>query len=455
VLSLDLTRTVAPAVSAAHGITFEELDGCAGTADRFLEEVRRERKAGKHAFLDLPYDEAAAGEVEAYVRSVRGRFRDLLLLGIGGSALGARLLQEALAGTGEEGRLRVLDNIDPDWVEETLDGLDPESTLVNVVSKSGTTVETAAQYLRVKEWLGRQAQDPAHWVFTTDPAQGLLRRTAREEGIRAFSVPPAVGGRYSVLGAVGLLPAAWLGISVGELLEGARGMVDRCLAGSVRENPAAAWAAVQYLLHRRKGKTMAVVMPYSWRLRSFPEWYAQLLAESLGKKHDLTGAVVHTGITPVRALGVTDQHSQLQLYTEGPNDKWILFVEVEGSNRAAHALSHGGSPPELSFLAGKSLADLMRAEKQGTEQGLVWADRPNATLRLDRLTPRSVGGLIVLCEVAVALLGKFLQVDPYDQPGVEAGKRAALALLGHQRYREERSRLDRERPSFSWVVPCF
>src|SRR5918994_1672434 len=306
----------------------------------------------------------------------------VLVLGIGGSALGAKALLTALRRPAwnewdDEGReffprLTVLDNVDPTTIAAALRRIDPRRVLVNVISKSGGTAETMAQYLVVRKWLEDALGAAAyrHLVFTTDPARGALRELAQRERIATLDVPPDVGGRFSVLSPVGLLPAALVGIDIAGLLDGARRALERSESDELLRNPAGLYAALHYDADTSRGARVHILMPYTDRLREFAEWYRQLWAESLGKRSDREGRTVHVGATPVAAVGATDQHSQVQLFMEGPFDKVITFVRLERfgddlvipSRAGASAGDAPDLPQDLAYLPGHALSELLNAE---------------------------------------------------------------------------------------------
>ncbi|MBI4520800.1 MAG: hypothetical protein HY701_08165 [Gemmatimonadetes bacterium] len=268
--------------------------------------------------------------------------------------------------------------------------------------------------------------------MTTDPASGDLRRIAEEEGIPTFAIPPNVGGRFSVLSAVGLVPAALVGIDIEALLDGAAAMVARCATPELPQNPAGLAAALLYLAERERGAHIHVLMPYSDRLRAFAAWYCQLWGESLGKRSDRGDQVVHVGPTPVAAVGATDQHSQLQLYVEGPFDKVVTFVAVGNPSRDVTIPKLHEDVPALSYLGGRTLAEVLEAERRATAETLRRAGRLNATTRIDGLTPYALGELIMFYEIMTVYAAALYQVDPLSQPGVELGKEITRALLGGQ-----------------------
>jgi len=242
---------------------------------------------------------------------------------------------------------------------------------------------------------------------------------------------------------VGLVSSALVGIDVQGLLVGAAAMDERCRNESFYENPAALHAAIQYLLHTEKEKPMSVTFSYSHRLRDMSDWYAQLLAESLGKKKDRSGKDVFRGPTPIRAVGVTDQHSQVQLYVEGPFDKWFTLLAVEQPD---HAVAIPAAYPDLegvAYLGGRTLKELFHAERDGTRIALTEAGRPNATITLETVDAHSIGQLIMMLELSVALMGEHYDVDAFDQPGVEAGKVASYALMGRAGFEARRAQIEK------------
>jgi len=388
--------------------------------------------------------------VKKLVRQLKPSTENLVVLGIGGSALGNIALQAALnpvtwnlmPGKIRGGpRIFVLDNVDPHLVGQTLEEVrrsDPKfkRTIINVVSKSGETAETAAQFIitrdLLKKALGKNYAQ--HIVAVTDPAKGTMRSICDAEGYATLPVPDGVGGRFSVLSPVGLFSAAMCGINIDQLLDGAAAMDARCSETNPRKNPAAIIAFLLMELARR-GKVNHVMMPYSNALYLLADWYRQLWAESLGKRHDKDGKEVFAGATPIKALGTTDQHSQVQLYREGPNDKVFCLVEVERFQRDVK-IPKGLNVENLKYLQGSTLGELLIAEKRATEFALLESQRPNFTIRFPAISPHSVGQFIQLWEVVTAYAGLMLNIDAYDQPAVETGKVATFGLMGRAGYEE-------------------
>jgi glucose-6-phosphate isomerase len=426
------------------GFTRAEIAAACARARRGMARLRRTLDAGTQGFDALLDDRAA---VAAAVREGRrlARLADTLVLdGIGGSALGPLALQTALRP--KRRRLLVLDNVDPEGVRARLAALDPERTAVNVVTKSGSTAETMANLLILLDWMERRL-GPRHlrrWSATTDPRKGDLLALARRLGIPTLQIPPNVGGRFSILTAVGLLPAAFLGLDVDGLLDGARAMRRHCWSAAPERNAGVLGAVLLHAMATRRGRNIQVMMPYADGLLHLADWYRQLWAESLGKRRDRKGRLAETGQTPVTSLGTTDQHSQVQLYMEGPQDKVITFLEVLASNGEVRIPRRHLDLDSLGYLGGRTLGELIAAEKRGTEVALTAAGRPNLTYLLPRISAHVLGQLVYLFEFQTALSGELYGIDAFDQPGVEAGKVAAYALMGRKGYERDAARLKKE-----------
>jgi glucose-6-phosphate isomerase len=318
--------------------------------------------------------------------------------------------------------------VDPVTIAALLDRLDLARTLWIVISKSGGTAETMSQFLIVHaRYAAAGLAAAGNFAFVTDPKQGALRPLAQTLGVRALDIPPNVGGRFSALTPVGILPAALAGIDVRALLAGAEDMARRCETPDLRKNPAGTYAMLQWLSDTAHGRTINVFMPYADQLRDMADWFVQLWAESLGKvRRD--GEFV--GQTPLPALGATDQHSQVQLFMEGPENKTVTFVGVK--DRGADMAIPGGfsDVTGVAYLAGHSLAELIDVELRATAGALAKRGRLNLTIHLDRVDAWHVGGLMMLLELATAYGGQLYGIDAFDQPGVELGKQFAYAMLG-------------------------
>jgi glucose-6-phosphate isomerase len=404
-------------------------------------DVRRRRAAGEYGFYGLPRQDETVYEIKRFAEGLGQAHDHVLVLGIGGSALGVKALLNALRRPAwnewdDEGRdfyprLTVLENVDPGTVAAALRRIDPRRVLVNVISKSGGTAETMAQYLVVRSWLEEALGDAAHrhLVFTTDPERGALRQMAEAEGIATLRIPPEIGGRFSVLSPVGLLPAALVGIDIEALLAGAGRAVDRAESDDLLTNPAALYAALHWAADTELGARVHVLMPYTDRLKEFAEWYRQLWAESLGKAVDRAGRTVHSGPTPVAAIGATDQHSQVQLFMEGPYDKVITFVAVDDPGEDVPIPARGDLPSELAYLPGHTLGELLRVECAATASALAQMGRMSSTLTLSDLSAGTLGEAIMFFQLATGYAGAWYGIDPFDQPGVELGKRLTRAAL--------------------------
>ncbi|RJP17745.1 MAG: glucose-6-phosphate isomerase [Candidatus Abyssobacteria bacterium SURF_5] len=453
---LDYTNLMEQAVGPDHGISQKELRAEFGRLKEIAKSFRKMRREGRLAFLDLPYQEQWVREIEAYARRLPKVVDNFVVIGIGGSALGNIMLHSALNHPEYNSlprrrrgpRMFFLDNVDPDRTLSLLQVLDPRKTVFNVITKSGDTAETMSNFLIARAWLmravGRQSL-ARHIVATTDRVKGHLRKIADAEGYQTFEVPDGVGGRFSVLTPVGLLSAAVSGINIRQLLRGAASMDEACTAADARRNPAAINAALHYLLDTRKGKRISVMMPYAHRLRDFADWYRQLWAESLGKEYSLDGKRVYTGQTPVKALGATDQHSQLQLYMEGPFDKVVTFLAVRSYPREIKIPSAFREMEGISYLGGQPLGDLLKAEQESSALALTKNSRPNCTIVLPEISPFVIGQLIYLYEVQTAFAGALYNINPFDQPGVELGKKYACGMMGRKGYEEYKREVKRSR----------
>ncbi|HHT9125398.1 MAG TPA: glucose-6-phosphate isomerase [Candidatus Brocadiia bacterium] len=469
-MNINFTNMMAEIISEEHGITEKELDAIANLTKQHAQELKEERRQGKLPFLDLPYQKETVENIIKVANSLKNEFKNFVVLGIGGSALGNIALHCALnhpyhnalspAERNHCPRIFVMDNIDPDRFKGFLDIINIEETVFNVISKSGTTVETMAQYLIIKDMLKRRVGQRwvNHIIATIDASKGVLREIANREGFMSFIIPDGVGGRFSVLSPVGLLSAAVSGIDIKSLLSGAASMDKICQTDDIYKNPALMTAALHYISNKKKGKNIIVMMSYSHALSSMGDWFCQLWAESLGKQYNLADEAVYTGSTPVKAVGVTDQHSQLQLYMEGPFDKVIVFLATKKFNqtitipptRPSPSMREGkGEGVELEYLGGHTLNDLMKAEMLGTKLALAKNNRPNYTVTLTEITPFTIGQLLYMLELQTAYAGRLYNVNTFDQPGVEDGKINAFAILGRkgfeQRRREIESRIKAEK----------
>ncbi|MCT4542707.1 MAG: glucose-6-phosphate isomerase [Vallitalea sp.] len=420
------------------------------------EKAMKEKRAnGGMDWRELPYNQTeVVKDINEYVNSVKDEFETFVVLGIGGSALGPIAVQQAInhpyynelskEKRGGYPKLYVMDNIDPEKLVSLFDIVDLETTLFNVITKSGSTSETMSQFMIIKEILEEKLGEKAkkHIVCTTDAKNGNLRPIADKEGYKSFIIPAGVGGRFSELTPVGLLPAAMCGIDIEQLLAGAAYMDELCKTDNTFKNPASMYAILNYL-GMKKGKNISVVMPYTDSLKYIGDWYAQLWAESLGKKYDNEGKVVNVGQTPVRALGATDQHSQVQLYAEGPKDKVIVFVGVNNYKTSLTIPNIYSDIPSLGFLGGATHNKLIQTEQMATEYALLKAGQSNMTITLPEVNEFTLGQLLYLFEVATGFAGELLNINAFDQPGVEEGKNATYAMFGRPGYEEKKEELDK------------
>jgi glucose-6-phosphate isomerase len=456
VIKLQYGRMFQDALDQEHGLDRGRLTQLTGGFPEVQAEVRRRRSAGEYGFYRLVDQGPTVKAIRTFAEGLGQAHDHVLVLGIGGSALGTKALLNALRPPAwneldDEAReffprLTVLENVDPTSVAAALERIDPRRVLVNVISKSGGTAETMAQYLVVRAWLERTLGGAAyrHLVFTTDPERGALRQLAQRDHIAALEVPPEVGGRFSVLSPVGLLPAALVGIDIDDLLRGARRAVEQTESDDLLRNPAALYAALHWEADLRHDARIHVLMPYTDRLREFAEWYRQLWAESLGKRVDREGRTVHAGPTPVAAVGATDQHSQVQLFMEGPYDKVITFMTVEQLGvevKIPHSESRTELPPDLAYLPGHTLGELLKAEYEATSTALAQMGRMNCTLRLSELSATTLGEAIMFFQLATGYAGVWYGIDPFDQPGVELGKRLTYAAMGRPGYERATARV--------------
>jgi glucose-6-phosphate isomerase len=413
----------------------EDLDKKMASADSWLSEGR---EAGREGFgwLDLPW--ADISEIKKQGEWL-GKFESIIQIGIGGSALGNRMLNNALlhpyynelpANQRKGPRYYLAENIDPASDHAIWNRVDPSSVALLVISKSGSTAETMANFLfffeKLKDSIGEE-EALKRVLVVTDPEKGNLRALAKGKGCRSLDIPPGVGGRYSVLSSVGLAAACAMGIDVDMLLKGARSAMEKITKpGALFERPCHLLSALSWL-HGGKGRTLDVLMPYSDRLSDFVEWYAQLWAESIGKEGK--------GFTPVRALGAVDQHSQVQLYTEGPDDKLFTLIDVQNRSKDIDIpLTGMDSLSPLAYMGKGSMNRMISHEARSTAAAILKSGKPVLWIVLPRIDEEVMGALIFFYQYATALTGYLLSIDPFDQPGVEQGKKYTYGLMGRDGY---------------------
>ena len=460
-IQLSYGNLISPRI--ALGASREDVEGV--MSERFKEgmaAVDARRSAGDFGFFDLPSSPDNSKHISTLAKSFRQRFLDVVVLGIGGSGLGARTLRDALLGQDWNDRpredrdhyprLHVLDNPDPDTLGALFSRMDPVKTLFNVISKSGKTAETLAQYLVARDWVASSVGEEnalGHFVFTTDPNRGPLRHIATTEGILTLPLPENVSGRFSILSAAGLFPVALCGVEIEGLLRGAALMDDRCRTDELKKNPGGILASLLHEAHIKHGRKIHVFMPYADRLSSTSEWFQQLWAESLGKHHLQDKGEQETGPTPLTALGARDQHSLLQLFMEGPKDKVVLFVKVEDhESEVVIPDRHQDLGEELSYLRGHTMGQLLAAEWQATAEVLRRAGCPNTTIHLPAVRPNTMGQLLMMLEITTVIAAELYGVDPLGQPGVELGKRLTYDLMNQK----ISSKPDTEESDSEWMI---
>jgi len=403
-----------------------------------LSEAADELLGDPPGFMRLPktaeYAEASARVAEE-IRTASAT--DFIHVGIGGSALGPMALHmalnhpfyNALPGETRRGpRLHFAENTDPATLSAILDVADPDGTWVNVVTKSGSTAETMANFLVIRGVLVDSLGDfgfQGRTIATTDPEEGFLKQIADREDLKVLPIPSDVGGRFSVLTPVGLLPAAVTGLDVDALLAGAAQCVDEVNERGA-EHPAVVGAAMHYLMDTARGRNVRVMMTYADALERLAAWFVQLWAESLGKDGK--------GSTPHGAVGTTDQHSQVQLYMEGPQDKVIEIVEVENHPRDLEIPGAYEDLEGVGYLGGHTMAELLNVECDATRRALTEAGHPNSTIKLGATNEENLGYVLQALEVQTAVAGTLYGVNAFNQPGVEAGKQITYTRMGRPGY---------------------
>ena len=449
-ITLNYKNADAMVIGSANGLNIEqEFSNYRDSIANIITNLnQRKDKPGQWLqWMNLGYNEETVWYVKEFASMVKGRFENILVLGIGGSALGGIAVTEALLKpfwnllTPEQRnnypRIFFLDNIDPDTINGLLQVLDLKKTLVNVITKSGSTAETMSQFMIVKNILEKElgADYRNNIVATTDKKTGILRQISEQEGYKTFVVPDDVGGRFSVFSAVGLLPFAMLGLDIDAMVNGIKDMDLALKNTNINENIAAQNALIHFLMDTQKGKNLSVMMPYSSRLKYVSDWYVQLWAESLGKNKDNNGNDVNIGPTPIKALGATDQHSQIQLYNEGPNDKVINFIRVKEFDTTLEIPSifeYTG----IGYLGGKTINQLINAEAESTRVALSDYSRPTITITLDKVDAYNVAQLLYMLEVQTAIAGELYNINTFNQPGVEQAKNYTYALMGRAGYED-------------------
>jgi glucose-6-phosphate isomerase len=421
-----------------------------GIADRQIEALRdriekahleiHQRTWPELAFMDLISQDTAG--IKALAEQVSSDSDDFLIFGIGGSALGPRSILETLSpfhNLKKRPRVFIYDNVDPRTLDHILSLVRGERVTANIITKSGSTAETMASFMVIWDELSRNLGSSAkeRIIATTDPLKGTLRKIADDYGIKTLSIPPGVGGRYSVLSPVGLLLAEVLGIDCNELLKGAADIQGRCANPEVWTNPAYIFGSLLYLMATEEKKNINVMIPYADGLKCLSEWFCQLWAESLGK--------LGWGLTPYPSLGTVDQHSQLQLWMEGPEDKVVIFLKVMDYGTDIKVPEVFQDREGIGYLGGHFLSELIHAEEESTELALAKNKRPNMTIHVPSLDPYHLGQLFQFFEIATAFTGFLYGVNPFNQPGVEEGKNYTYGMMGKQGFEKKREEVEKAR----------
>lgn len=436
-----------------QGISEKDIEAVLDKAQDSYAYFEKNRGTGWMGWSELPYNqESIVRDIIMTAADIRAKYKNFVVLGIGGSALGPMAVYNALChlrynelDESKRGvKFFVEDNVDPERMLALLDVIDPAETMFNVITKSGATSETMSQYLIITDILKKKCGEDwaKHIIATTSESKGNLIKLAKEEGFKTYFIPDGVGGRFSELCPVGLLPAAVLGIDILHLLVGAAEMDKKCNSADPYKNPALMAAVLQYIAMEQKGKNISVMMPYADSLKLMADWYCQLWGESLGKAVDFDGKTVHKGQTPVKALGVTDQHSQVQLYTEGPFDKVITIIGVEKFRKDVVIANGAEQFADVNFLCGHTMSELINTERKATEYALTRSKHMNRTILLDEVNARSIGQLLMFFQLETAYCGKMLNIDTFNQPGVEEGKNATYAMFDRHGYEAKKAELE-------------
>lgn len=418
-----------------NGISEKQIEALRDVIARAHDNIA-ERRWPELEFIDLISQDT--GEIKKAAEWIRSNSEDFLVLGIGGSALGPRAILEALSpfhNLRKKPRVFICDNVDPRTLKHVLSLIDKEKTIVNVITKSGSTAETMASFMIMWNELGGKAAEKI--IATTDPSKGNLWKIAKDKGMRTLPVPPGVGGRYSVLSPVGLLLAEVIGIDSNEMLKGARDIHDRCNEQEIWKNPAYMFGSLLYLMNTVEKRNINVMVPYADGLKPLSEWFCQLWAESLGK--------IGLGITPYPSLGTVDQHSQLQLWMEGPEDRVVIFIKVIDYGVGIRIPEVFRDTEGISYLGGHTLSELINAEEASTELALAKNRRPSMTITMPSIDPYHLGQLFHFFGIATAFTGFLYGVNPFNQPGVEEGKNFTYGMMGKKGFDEKRIEVEKDK----------
>lgn len=437
-IELDFSHMMEEVIGV-KGLTERLIESFKGRVEEAHNQIIKREKAGLD-FMDLPAQDTA--EIKSIAEEIKNDSENFVILGIGGSALGPRAILEALSpfhNFKKVPRIFIYDNVDPGTLNQILSHIDLKKTTVNVISKSGSTAETAASFMilwdAMKKALGNDAA--GRFVATTDPVSGTLRKIAEDNRMRTLPIGKGIGGRYSVLSPVGLLLAEVIGADSRMLLKGAGDIHVKCMSGEIWQNPVYMFGSLLYLMNEEERRSINVLIPYADSLKFLSEWFCQLWAESLGK--------LGLGMTPYPSVGTTDQHSQLQLWMEGPEDKVITFIRVENYGRDIVIPKVFGEFEGMNYLSGHSLSDLIRAEEESTELALAKKGRPNMTIHMPLIDAYHLGQLFHFFGLATAFTGFLMNINPFDQPGVEEGKSYTYGMMGKKGFDGKRLEVEAAR----------
>lgn len=446
-----------------HGIKQSDIDNAGNAHAAAFAEVINNSGKGWQEWADTPMiSDAEINELNEFGKNIREKASSFVVLGIGGSALGPICVFNALlhlhhnelpAAMRKAPKIYVEDNIDPERMASLLDVIDLKTAYFNVITKSGETSETLSQFIILYNLLKKAVGEKAakeHIFVTTTIGKGALYAVAQKEGFKIFGIPGGVGGRFSVLSNVGLVPFAVMGIDIKSMLDGAKAMRAACERADIKTNPALMTAFLQ-VRSMQDGKNISVIMPYADGLKTMADFYCQIWAESLGKAVDKDGKTVNCGQTPAKSLGVTDQHSQVQLYTEGPFDKVVTFIGVENFG-ATVGIPADETSDIGDFLKGHTMNELITAERKSTEFALIKAKRSNFTIMMPEVTAETVGELLMYFMYETAFAGAYLGIDTFNQPGVEEGKKATFAMIGRAGYEQKLRELNSIEKNVAYII---
>ncbi len=461
-LRFDYNNMMTSAIGS-HGIAPSVIDKAQKAHVAAFKEVIDNSGKGWQEWTETPLiDEKAVAELNEFGKEIRDKASSFVVLGIGGSALGPICVFNALLHLHHNElpekmrkapKIYVEDNIDPVRMSSLLDVIDVKTSYFNVITKSGETSETLSQFLILYNMLKKAVGEKdakEHIIVTTTIGKGALYACAEKEGFKVFGIPSGVGGRFSVLSNVGLVPFAVMGVDIDSMLYGARAMREACERPDIKSNPALMTAFLQ-VKSMEAGKNISVMMPYADGLKTMADFYCQIWAESLGKAVDKAGKKVNCGQTPAKSLGVTDQHSQVQLYTEGPFDKVVTFIGVESFGDNVDIPSDETADIG-NFLKGHTMGELLTAERKSTEFALTKAGRSNFTILMPEINAETVGELLMYFMYETAFAGAYLGIDTFNQPGVEEGKKATFAMIGRAGYEEKLKELESLEKKAEYII---